>query len=212
MVMPQRVSRSLQTRRALLRHLAPRYQQASPVQKTLLLDSFVEWTGFSRKYAIALLNHGQHDQQTIQRRRLPQYGPGVQQALFLAWKATHYVCAKRLLPSLPSLVALLEGQGRLQLTEEERRQLLAMSVSTAERFLRTQRKPRLHSISATTPGPWCKAQIPNAHVLPVGGESPWLCGNGSGGPLWRASRGEFSLHHDANRYRHRLDRVHSSAV
>jgi hypothetical protein len=97
--MPQRVSPGFQARR---------YEQASPAQKTLLLDSFVEWTGYSRKYAIALLNHGQHDQQSIQRRRRPQYGPGVQQALFLAWKATHYVCAKRLLPSLPSLVALLE--------------------------------------------------------------------------------------------------------
>jgi site-specific recombinase XerD len=158
--MPQPFSRSFQVRRALLRHLAPRYQQASPAQKTLLLDSFVEWTGYSRKYAIALLNHGEHDQQTIQRRRLPQYGPAVQQALFLAWKATHYVCAKRLLPSLPSLVALLEGQGSLQLTEEERRQLFAMSLSTTERFLRTQRKPRLHGLSTTTPGPWGKAQIP----------------------------------------------------
>jgi len=158
--MPHRVSRTFQARRALLRHLAPRYQQASPAQKTLLLDSFVEWTGYTRKYAIELLNHGEHGQQTIQRRRLPQYRLPVQQALFLAWKATHYVCAKRLLPSLPSLVALLEGQGRLQLMEEERRQLLAISVSTAERFLRTQRKPRVHSLSTTTPGPWCKDQIP----------------------------------------------------
>jgi hypothetical protein len=158
--MPQRVSRTFQARRALLRSLAPRYQQAPPVQKTLLLDSFVEWTGYSRKYAIELLNHGEHDQQTIQRHRLPLYRPPVQQALFLAWKATHYVCAKRLLPSLPSLVMLLEEQGSLQLTEEERRQLLAMSMSTAERYLRTQRKPRLHGLSTTTPGPWCKAQVP----------------------------------------------------
>jgi hypothetical protein len=29
--------------------------------------------------------------------------------------------------------------------------LLAMSVSTAERFLRTQRKPRLQGLSTTTP-------------------------------------------------------------
>jgi hypothetical protein len=158
--MSQRISSGFKVRRALLRSLAPRYQQASPAQKTLLLDSCVEWTGYSRKYAIALLNHGEHDQQAIQRRRLPQYGPAVQQALFLAWRATHYVCAKRLLPSLPSLVALLEGQERLQLTEEERCQLFAMSVSTAEHFLRTQRKPRLQGLSITTPGPWGKAQIP----------------------------------------------------
>jgi hypothetical protein len=140
--------------------MAPRYQQASPAQKTLLLDAFVEWTGYTRKYAIELLNHGEYAQQTIQRRRLPQYGPAVQQALFLAWKAAHYVCAKRLLPSLPTLVTLLEQHGHLCLTEEERRQLLTMSPSTAERFLRTQHKPRLHGLSTTTPGPWCKAQIP----------------------------------------------------
>ena len=165
--MPHRVSRTFQDRRALLRYLAPRYQQASPAQKTLLLDSFVEWTGYNRKYAIALLKHGKHDQETIRRRRLPQYRPPVQQALFVAWKAAHYVCAKRLLPSLPSLVALLEGHGHLQLTEEERLQLLAMSVSTAERLLRMQHKPRLHGLSATVPGPWRKAQIP------VRTFSPW---------------------------------------
>jgi site-specific recombinase XerD len=158
--MPQHVSRPFQDRRALLRYLAPRYQQASPAQKTLLLDSFVEWTGYSRKYAIELLNHGEQDQQTIQRHRVSHYRPSVQQALFLAWKATHYVCAKRLLPSLPSLMAMLERLGHVQLTEEERCQLLAMSVSTAERYLRTQHKPRLHGLSTTTPGPWRKARIP----------------------------------------------------
>src|SRR5579875_694260 len=158
--MSQRFSPGFQARRALLRHLAPRYQQASPAQKTLLLDRFVEWTGYTRKYAIELLNHREHGQQTIQRHRLPQYCPAVQQALFLVWKATHYVCAKRLLPSLPRLVTLLEQHGHLQLTEEEHRQVLAMSVSTAERFLRTQPKPHVHSLSTTTPGPWCKSQIP----------------------------------------------------
>src|SRR5947209_6899523 len=158
--MSQRFSPSFQARRALLRHLAPRYQQASPAQKTLLLDRFVEWTGYTRKYAIELLNHGEYGQQTIQRHRLPQYCPAVQQALFLAWKATHYVCAKRLLPFLPSLVALLEQHGHLQLTEEEGRLVLAMSLSTAERFLRTQRKPHAHGLSTTSPGPWCKSQIP----------------------------------------------------
>jgi hypothetical protein len=159
-VMPQRVSPGFQARRALLGPLAPRYRQASPAQKTLLLDSFVEWTGYSRKYAIELLNHGERGQQTIQRHRSSRYGQAVQQALFLSWKASHYVCAKRLLPFLPMLVTLLEQHGHLCLTEEERRQLLSMSLSTAERFLRTQRKPRLYGLSTTTPGSWGKAQIP----------------------------------------------------
>lgn len=158
--MPQRVSPGFQTRRALLRQVAPCYQQASPAQKTPLLDAFVEWTGYSRKYAIVLLNHGEHAQQPIQRHRSSRYGQAVQQALFLAWKAAYYVCAKRLLPSLPTLMTSLEQHGHLCLTEEERRQLLAMSVSTAERYLRTQPKPRLHGLSTTTPGSLGKAQVP----------------------------------------------------
>ena len=165
--MPQRVSPTFHVRRALLRSLAPPYQQASPAQKTLLLDSFVEWTGYSRKYAIELLNHGEHGQQTIQRHRSPQYGQAVQQALFLAWKSAHYVCAKRLLPSLPTLVASLEQNGHLCLTEEERCQLLAMSVSTVDRYLRTQRKPRLNGLSTTAPSSPGKPQIP------VRTFSPW---------------------------------------
>ena len=208
MVMPHQVSRTFQARRALLRYQAPRNPQASPAQKTLLLDSFVEWTGYTRKYAIALLNHGKHDQQIIQRRRLPQYRPPVQQALVLAWKATHYVCAKRLIPSLPSLVALLEGHGHLQLTEEERRQLLAMSVSTAERFLRTQRKPRLHGLSTTAPGPLCKAQIPVRTFSPWEEDRPGFVEMERARPLWGPSRWEVSLYPNADRPRHWLDRMH----
>jgi hypothetical protein len=210
--MPQRVSRTFQARRALLRHLAPRYQQASPAQKTLLLDSFVAWTGYTRKYAIALLNHGEHGQQTIQRHRSLQYGQAVQQALVLAWKATHYVCAKRFLPSLPSLVALLEQHGHLQLTEEERRQLLTMSVSTAERFLRMQRKPRVHGLSTTTPGPCCKSQIPVRTFSPWKEDRPGFvemdlvahCGEHLGG--------SFLYTPPADRSRYWLDRMHPSAL
>ena len=116
----QKAALSYGARREVLAQIASRYQQVTGAQKTLLLDTFVEWTGYTRKYAIALLNHGELGQQSIQRRRLPQYGPAVQQALFLAWKATHYVCAKRLLPSLPRLVTLLEGLVGRQVTTETR--------------------------------------------------------------------------------------------
>jgi site-specific recombinase XerD len=70
------------------------------------------------------------------------------------------VCAKRLLPFLPTLLTLLEQHGHVSLTEEERCQLLSMSLSTAERYLRTQHKPRLHGLSTTSPGSRGKAQIP----------------------------------------------------
>ncbi|HEY3993156.1 MAG TPA: hypothetical protein VGM01_09795 [Ktedonobacteraceae bacterium] len=84
----------------------------------------------------------------------------MQRALFLAWKAAHFVCAKRLMPSLPALVEGLERRHHLHLTEEERCQVQTMSVATAERFLRTQPRPHLHGLSTTSPGVLRKSQIP----------------------------------------------------
>lgn len=147
-------------RREVLAHVAPRYQQATEAQKTLLLDQIVELTGYERKYAIRLLNHDPKGAARILRPRQPIYGPAVQEALFLAWRTIQYPCAQRLVPFLPKLIPILERDGHLRLDEEQRQQLLAMSVRTAERLLRTQRRPTPHGCSTTKPGMLLKHQIP----------------------------------------------------
>ncbi|HXR66258.1 MAG TPA: hypothetical protein VN729_10045 [Ktedonobacteraceae bacterium] len=151
---------SYQARHEVLLRFIPAYQQAKPAKKSQLLDQFLEVTGYTRKHAIGLLNHPEKSKQAIQRPRLPFYGSEVQQALFLAWKATRYVCAQRLMPFLPEMIPLLERCGHLGLTEEHRSQLLAMSSTAARRFLRTQRKPTPHGLSTTQAGPLLKHQIP----------------------------------------------------
>jgi site-specific recombinase XerD len=147
-------------RRELVARLAPVYQTASRARKQLLLDEVMKKTGYARKSAIRLLNDPLENAHVIRRPRLPSYGVGVQRALMLAWKAAHFVCAKRLVPSLPALVEGLERRHHLRLTEEERRQVQTISVATAERFLRTQPRPRLSGFSLTTPGVLRKSQIP----------------------------------------------------
>src|ERR1700730_12762952 len=120
-----------QTRRDLVARLAPVYQTASRARKQLVLDEVVKKTGYTRKSAIRLLNDPRESAPTIRRPRVSSYGVEVQRALVLAWKATHFVCAKRLLPSLSVLVEQLERCHHLRLTEEERRQVQTISVSTA---------------------------------------------------------------------------------
>src|SRR5216683_5826276 len=151
---------SYRARRELLAQVIPRYQQASSAHKSRLLDRFVEWTGYDRKYAIRLLNRPREEKGAILRPRLPHYSPEVQQALFLAWRAVLYICPKRLMPFLPFLVPSLEQCGHLQLNEEQRRQLLSMSSATAERFLRTRHKPTPRGLSTTKAGTLLKHQIP----------------------------------------------------
>lgn len=156
----QKTVLSYGARREVLAQIASRYQQATGAQKTLLLDRAVELTGYGRKYVITLLNHVPLHASQIVRPRLPIYGSAVQEALFLAWRTIQYPCAKRLVPCLPELIPVLERDGHLQLGEDHRRQLLAMSVRTAERLLSTQRRPTPRGFSTTKPGTLLKHQIP----------------------------------------------------
>ncbi len=97
---------------------------------------------------------------TIARPRSPYYGLEVQKALHLAWTAANHICAKRLIPFLPTLVESLERHGHLQLSEECRTQLLSMSPATADRILRPYRKQERRGISTTRSGTLLKKQIP----------------------------------------------------
>jgi hypothetical protein len=153
-------SLSYQARRALLQQTVPQYREASPSQKRTLLDAFVAATGYHRTYARWLLNHAQEVQQTLRRPRPPQYGPEVQHALFLVWNAANRICAKRLIPFLPTLIEALERHEHLQITEECRKHLLSMSAATADRLLSSQRKLGRWGISTTRAGTLLKQQIP----------------------------------------------------
>ena len=151
---------SYRAKRELLVQIAPRYREASSALKEFILDEFVAATGYARKYAIRLLNHPVDLKLIIERPRAPHYGSEVQQALHLTWTAANHICAKRLIPFLPTLVESLERHGHLQLSEECRNQLLSMSPATADRMLRPYRKHERRGISTTRSGTLLKKQIP----------------------------------------------------
>jgi hypothetical protein len=152
-------SLSFATRRELIERAAPFYREASLAQKGVLLDQVMAMTGYTRKYAIRLLNHLCESKRRITRQRLPRYGSEVRQALLLAWRAMNYFCVKRLIPFLPTLLPVLERHGYLQLTEEQRSQMLQISTPTAERLLHSHRSPAPPSLSLTQAGPLLKQQI-----------------------------------------------------
>ena len=45
------------SKQELLQQTAPRYQEATELQKVAILNEFVAATGYARKYAIRRLNH-----------------------------------------------------------------------------------------------------------------------------------------------------------
>ncbi len=95
---------SPQSRRVLLKQFAPQYREASSAHKRVLLDTFVQTTGYHRSYGIWLLNHVEDVLRAPAYRRAGHYRPEVQDALFLVWNAANRTCDKRLVPSYLSLL------------------------------------------------------------------------------------------------------------
>ncbi len=122
----------MQARWEVIQHLAPRYQRAHRVRKTQLLNECFSVTGYTRKHALRLLNHS--DEARSQPQRACLYGEEVLNALLAAWTAANHICAKRLIPFLPTLLEALDWHGHLHLSQEHCDQLLTMSVATADRF------------------------------------------------------------------------------
>jgi hypothetical protein len=152
---------SVLAKRELLVQVAPRYVEGCRHQRRIILDEFVAATGYDRKYAIRLLNSPVRPPLVIQRRRAPQYGAAVQEALMVVWRAANGICSKRLIPFLLELVPILERHGHLSLDDGVRAQLLSMSAATADRIVRRLRETdRPHGISTTKPGRLLKRQVP----------------------------------------------------
>jgi hypothetical protein len=84
----------------------------------------------------------------------------VQEVLVLAWEKMNRICAKRLMPFLPTLLDALERHEHLHLSETCREQLLSMSAATAERLLRSQRRRGPRGLSTTRAGTLLKQLIP----------------------------------------------------
>ncbi len=153
---------SFAARRELLGQVAGRYHEAGGVQKARLLDEFVACTGYARKYAIRVLGQPPAPLVTrIVRPRAPRYGVEVHDALRVAWLAANRVCAKRLVPFLPDLIASLERHGHLSLSAEVRAQVLRISPATVDRLLRPLRQQNAaRGLSTTKAGALLKHQVP----------------------------------------------------
>jgi hypothetical protein len=99
---------SVLAKRELLVQVAPRYIEGCRRQRRIILDELVATTSYERKYAIRLLNSPVRPPLVIQRRRAPQYGGTVQEALMVVWRAANGICSKRLMRFVPELVPILE--------------------------------------------------------------------------------------------------------
>ncbi len=101
---------SPQARREVLKAVRSRYRKANREEKKRILDEFVAVTGYHRKYAIQLLNHGAPATTRQRRKRRRTYTVEVISALVEMWGVLDRPCGLRLKPYLPEFVAVLERE------------------------------------------------------------------------------------------------------
>jgi hypothetical protein len=152
-------SKCNQSKREYLLAIWDRYQRVGRRFKSKILDEFCAVCGYTRKYAIGLLQH-----QPRRRRKKPgpprQYGPLVLAPLKVLWLACEQLCSKRLKVALPLWLPFYE-QAHGALAEPVRKKLLQMSAATIDRLLKPERaRYRGKGLCGTRPGGLLKHQIP----------------------------------------------------
>lgn len=153
---------------------AGRYRQARKKEKTVILNEFVQVTGYGRSYArLVLRNHGRVVQVNrrlrvrgevgLKRRRGRQsyYDEQVVKVLVIVWRVMDYICGKRLAPVLGEMVDLLVRRNEVKCDAATQQKLAQMSAATIDRLLQPERKKyQLKGRSHTKPGTLLKHQIP----------------------------------------------------
>lgn len=157
-------SMSLTSRREYLTKMKPRYLKASTEKKTQMLDEYCGATKMHRKYVTRLLSPRislKEKKERVRRKRAPWYGKDVVSALKRIWEILDYPCAERLKPMISEMLAQLARWKELSVSEEVKKKLLRISVSTIRRKLSSVRTEVVRKICGTTkPGSLLKSQIP----------------------------------------------------
>ena len=154
---------SLKTRKEIIMHIQKRYLSANWKNKQKILDELTTTTGYSRKYAVTLLNQNSAAILSESKKKKQQlrrkYGEDVYQALLIIWNAANQICSKRLAPFIPELLLQLERYGHLSVPHAIRNQLVQMSPATIDRLLQKERRESKKRLSTTRPGSLLKKQI-----------------------------------------------------
>ena len=149
-------------RKAVTKEMLKRYAKAPKAEKGRMLDELCALTGWTRRHARrALAAAAQGTTDPPRRPRDRTYGADVLVPLRRVWAVLDGPSGKRLAPFMEEIVEALERCGELDVTQEVRGKLLAVSSATIDRMLAAERaRLRVKGRSGTKPGSMLKRQIP----------------------------------------------------
>ena len=171
-------------RRAYLSTIRERYKNAPKRQKKNILDEFCNVCGYSRKYAIRILN-GTIEPKTQRPGPKPVYGPDIVLHLVSLWNAMNRMCSKKMVVALPQWLEFYK-----EANPEQKKKLIQMSASSIDRLLKPTRNPLKKGKSTTSGASMIKSRIPiellDAEVTEPGfmeSDTVSHCGDSAIGPF-----------------------------
>lgn len=147
-----------------MKRLKSRYLKACKEDKSTMLDECCRMTGINRKHAIVQLSAKTdlaHKAVRQRKARQCKYDKRFVVALKKVWEVLDYPCGARLKPVLLETADKLAVFGELNLSDEIREKLKAVSAWTIDQKLKRSREQVRKRIQGTTkPGSLLKSQIP----------------------------------------------------
>ena len=104
------------SKREMIAAIRPRYLKADKTGKAHILEELIATTGYHRKSAIRVLQHGSKPKGLKKPGRQKIYQGEVVQVLEQIWEICGRMCSKRLQPFLPEIVTILERHHELCLS------------------------------------------------------------------------------------------------
>lgn len=163
---------SMNTRKEITKATRKRYQKASKMEKSRILDEVCKITGWHRKHAIRVLNKPVEPpvkrgskvlaKPKETRGRKPVYTDEALAILRKVWAVLDCPCGKRLVPVMGQTLDAMLRFDEIDISPETYDKLLAISPATCDRLLALDRKKvlMLHGRSTTKPGTLLRSQIP----------------------------------------------------
>lgn len=149
-----------QAKAEIVKHYRKSYHKAQKKDKSRILDTITDATGYSRKHAVALLTGSPVRQKKKSVSRPSRY-KYLYDILRYVWATSNFLCGKRLKPFLPDLIKSLKRHKEIKISKQDEALLLTVSASTIDRLLAPARKEMcIKGRSTTKPGTLLKHQIP----------------------------------------------------
>ena len=145
-----------------IKRLKDRYKDSSKDAKKFILNDICLTWGIDRKYAIKLLS-GNKKSSSKKAGRQATYDGRLVRHIFILWDSMERICAKRMKAALPIWLPFYRDP---EFDPNLKYQLLKMSASTIERFLKRGRKT-LKGLSTTKRAKFFRYKIP---IIPENGK------------------------------------------